>query len=224
MTFKIDLEIPKKRSSRLLILKEITKSAIRKLYAEDKFLLEKGVKEISIAHKLANCYSHFISGLSIDIEYNRKGLNPEPKILTDFYEIFTIIEKNKIPENLTKVIKKLFGEETNIKKITQKINKEFTNLKEKINKNKIKKIIPDIIIHSRGINDNNLIAIELKKYGKPEAIFCDIVKLYFLRKDYEYKHAVFINFLTKQRKYEAYWIIYKKDNNIIDFCKENHKL
>ena len=56
---------------------------------------------------------------------------------------------------------------------------------------KIKDPIPDLLLHQRGSNDNNLFLIELKK-GKPNKpeLTNDIEKLcYFTDKSHEYKYA-----------------------------------
>jgi len=59
-----------------------------------------------------------------------------------------------------------------------------------------RRVLPDIIVHERGNNNgNNLLVIEIKSglYGKTRR---DIKKLGEMRRDLNYRHALFIRFGT----------------------------
>lgn len=54
---------------------------------------------------------------------------------------------------------------------------------------------PDIIVHHRGINENNLLIIEAKKKGNPlEDKKYDFLKIEGYIKELEYKYGLFIEF------------------------------
>ena len=53
-------------------------------------------------------------------------------------------------------------------------------------------VFPDIIIHRRGGNKNNLLAIELKKWSSNIAPDYDLLKLNAFRKELQYTYAVHI--------------------------------
>lgn len=60
-----------------------------------------------------------------------------------------------------------------------------------------KKIRPDILIHKRGNDDSNIVAIEVKKKNNPNRREYDFAKLKSLTSqtgDYKYKLGVFIDF------------------------------
>jgi len=55
-----------------------------------------------------------------------------------------------------------------------------------------RRIIPDIIVHRRGIDENNLLAIELKKETNRESRICDRAKLEAMKRELSYSAGVFI--------------------------------
>jgi hypothetical protein len=61
------------------------------------------------------------------------------------------------------------------------------------------KVFPDIIIHSRGNNENNVLAIELKKDSSKIAKDEDIEKLKAYKNELRYAHALFIRLGTKNK-------------------------
>lgn len=57
-------------------------------------------------------------------------------------------------------------------------------------------ILPDIIVHERGNDSNNLLVIEIKKSVDTRPRECDFEKLTALKTDYHYKYAAFIEIPT----------------------------
>src|SRR5437016_3684984 len=51
-------------------------------------------------------------------------------------------------------------------------------------------IVPDIIIHRRGNDDDNLLVIEVKKESNPESRICDRVKIDGMKRHYRYAFGV----------------------------------
>jgi len=84
-----------------------------------------------------------------------------------------------------------------------------------------KKVYPDIIVHQRGTNENNLLVIEIKKSSnksQKERDF-DLLKLkaYMHKGDeYQYKYALFMDFFVKEN-FKKYPVIqFFKDYREID--------
>lgn len=137
-------------------IEEKINRALSNLYEKDKIFLENRVNERTVSAKLACYLEKEFPDYSVDVEYNRHGV-----------EIKTI----KGP----------------------------------------KRILPDIVIHKRGSDDYNLLAIEIKirNYNKER----DEEKLKYLTKHYKYKFGLFIKLESeiKVRKFE--WF---KDGEKID--------
>jgi len=59
------------------------------------------------------------------------------------------------------------------------------------------KVYPDIIVHTRGKNGPNLLALEIKKTSNHRGCRkCDLEKLQLYIRDLDYEHAAFIEFET----------------------------
>lgn len=81
-------------------------------------------------------------------------------------------------------------------------------------------VVPDILIHRRGLNndgdirDNNLLVVEIKKNAKKDGKEKDIYKIKaFINEDpYCYKYELFINFKTRAKAttHKLHW-----------FCRDN---
>ncbi|MCA0352401.1 MAG: hypothetical protein LCH85_10430 [Chloroflexi bacterium] len=73
-------------------------------------------------------------------------------------------------------------------------------------------VFPDIIIHRRGNNDNNLLAIEAKALQNPsqKSIARDRIKLQGYKEQLDYHYACFILFIVKNplnpKPYQLKWI------------------
>jgi hypothetical protein len=61
---------------------------------------------------------------------------------------------------------------------------------------KSKTVYPDIIVHKRGITGPNLLVIEAKKDATSAERDADSKKLRKIMQLYDYKYAVFLNFIT----------------------------
>lgn len=128
---------------------EIVKEAINLLIKRDKELLELGVTERALSHKLAEYIAQsdkIISPLVVDCEYNRH--------LTD------------------------------IKRLNLPSRKALDN------ELKATTVFPDIIVHERNSDQNNLIVLELKK--PDEDIEYDRLKLKAFVSEFGYKHAAHV--------------------------------
>ena len=60
-------------------------------------------------------------------------------------------------------------------------------------------IVPDIVVHQRGNDDNNLLAIEIKKTSNHEDRDRDKNKLRALRTEYRYEHCAFLEIPVADR-------------------------
>ena len=82
------------------------------------------------------------------------------------------------------------------------------NMNKKINcKGEVRGMIPDLILHERGTNDNNILAIEFKKYSNndKEGIKNDYLKLEALTDNtmhFKYKLGLFIRLGKTKEKIE----------------------
>lgn len=74
---------------------------------------------------------------------------------------------------------------------------------------------PDIIVHKRVENFNHLV-IEIKKDASEDNKKKDIRKLYWLKKKFNYKYALFINFNTKKLNPECIWDFDTRFNDLLD--------
>jgi hypothetical protein len=59
----------------------------------------------------------------------------------------------------------------------------------------IKLILPDIVVHRRGTDDDNLLVVELKKQTntKKESRDCDRAKIVAMKREFHYQHGVLID-------------------------------
>lgn len=53
-------------------------------------------------------------------------------------------------------------------------------------------VLPDIIVHRRNTDEDNLLVIELKKESNPEPRDCDYAKLAALQQQFNYSYGIFI--------------------------------
>jgi len=184
--------IDKRDKERYEYLIKCLDKSIVKLYKKDKVLLENSVHEQSISHKLG-CYlqnnieeekTGLFEVFSVDCEYDkdmekakdRKKFiyNPKPDII-DGLKQFELEDETK--EELKKMINdEDFFCDKKIDEFEKKLNEILPNETEKIEKyiKQIRQNIrPDIIVHEREKNENNLLVIEIKKVKFNE----DLVKL-----------------------------------------------
>jgi hypothetical protein len=123
-------------------IKNRLNKALEKLYVKDWYLLEKSAHERSITHKLAEYLQELFPDYDVDCEYNldidnRQGNSLSFKRWADERKINSIIKELKKKQDYTSVM-------ANITKLSSLF-------------------YPDIIIHKRGTNRQNLLVIECKK-------------------------------------------------------------
>lgn len=154
-------------------------------------------------------------------------LELEPKILKainlfykhDTFLIVKNINERTITHKLAEYLQREFAEhhvdcEYNRKKsdtidedyIKKTLNLTIADIK--TNDNKAKTVFPDIVIHKRGTNKNNLLVIEVKKASNKnkENTNFDIAKIKGYRQQLEYKFGLFLVIgYKKEIKYEMKW-------------------
>jgi hypothetical protein len=73
----------------------------------------------------------------------------------------------------------------------------------------LRRVIPDIVVHRRGIDSENILVIELKRETNREPRDCDRAKLRALREQLSYQEAVFVDlpagFRAKDRTVTVEW-------------------
>ena len=203
-------------------LKRIVRTSIDILLLNDLHLIKYKANEVSISSKLALYLSLFLKNYDVDIEYNREGFSVHPKNIDVYFPTIEQITDKQIPKKYQLLTDNLFGSNLSKLKDKDKLKDNYNFLLSDNNqfvKSK-KNIRPDIIVHRRGDDKKNLLAIEIKKDNDPESAYYDIIKLYHLRLKHNYRHAVFIQIMNKNEKIycNLYWIY--KNKNEIKFCKE----
>jgi hypothetical protein len=126
------------------------KQAINKLREKDSWLLNQDVSERSIAHKLAEYLQTKFSEFNVDCEY----------------------DKDVDRESQRKSINVLYEKLNELERLTDKERQDY-----QVGNIIPKRVYPDIIIHKRGSNKNNLCVIELKKSTSTENSIYDEFKL-----------------------------------------------
>lgn len=119
-------------------------TALRTLYLKDSHLLKNSVHERSLTHKLAEYLQQLFPEYNVDCEYNL-DIDDESK------------RKKWVSEKAKEKLIELLNEFKTIKTENWNLSEEI----EKVSKN----FYPDIIVHKRGSNKNNLFVIEAKKNG-----------------------------------------------------------
>ncbi|MGI8316876.1 hypothetical protein [Halobacillus mangrovi] len=170
-----------------LILNKINK-AISKFYSRDEYLLINNLNERTIAHKFASYLQVEFDNYDVDCEYNKNV--DEDNGAKNIY-----IVKNEAEE-----LKRKIKQETEFDDI------EYTVIS----------IYPDIVIHKRGGNDNNLLIIEIKKSSNNLDFSYDHKKLQCYTENstpnsLKYKFGLFIEFETGVLKPKLPSFIWYKD-------------
>lgn len=189
----IDKQKDKEEIMRLLEI------SIEDLYTHDKNLINNCVNERSVAFRLAHYLQKNIDNMSnlgnkyvVDCEYNKHGKAPKHA----YSKCKDCIANKKASDNTC-----LIYVDDEKYKFNKKRNQETNEYRigEYIQLYEIK-MIPDIIVHERTADKNNLLAIELKmkeKHSKPARVL-DFAKLSYLvckksRTEYKYECGVFID-------------------------------
>ena len=156
------------------ILEINLKSCIQELFTKDLLLIANNVSERSITHKLAEYLQHKFPQYNVDCEYNRNLQNGKgrPKSIWLIKERSVRELKNKYNDTVGSLISK------------EEVLSDVTSY-------------PDIIIHQRGLNSNNILIIEVKKSNSIIGDDYDISKLNAftsLGQVYKFKFGAFIKF------------------------------
>jgi hypothetical protein len=140
------------------------------LFKKDSFLLEKDVNERSISHKLAEYLQEQFPDYDVDCEYNWQTDDLEER-------------SHKKQLVFTKEEEALFYPKTD---------------KDKIRDNNAHTVYPDIIVHKRGHNENNLLIIEIKKSSNSDekAKEKDKLKLGKYKEKFNYTYTLFLSVPT----------------------------
>jgi hypothetical protein len=170
-------------------INELLHIALKQLYNKDSYLIDNDASERSITFKLAEYLQHSIGdGYNVDCEYNRHILDESGK-------------------------KRIYILKRNLEEVLNLKNKNFT-IKEIFEGEYCElSVFPDIIIHTRGSTQNNLLAIEVKKNISSVDKKFDFLKLQCYTDDSEvnslhYTYGAFIclNIMNpKDKKPEIIW-------------------
>ncbi|PIB27892.1 hypothetical protein [Maribacter sp. 4G9] len=149
------------------ILKIFNKS-LTSLFKYDKWLIENDLSEQCITHKLAEHLQRNFLGYNVDCEYNGNIDSEGGK------KRIVAVKRNLKENNLIKRSEELSGQDL--------INRA---------------VFPDVIIHKRGSNENNLCIIEVKKSTNKSDFKYDEIKLSAYTTDYygndlKYKLGIFL--------------------------------
>ncbi len=217
------------------IVRGRVEEALKILLKNDDYLMEHDVNERSITHKLAEYLQQMFPGYHVDCEYNKdvdnpKGINTENnetsliKITHDAIQAANGIKQpvlNLIEDNY----KDLICSRTGLKnKLINLLKKEGISDEESLvrlifeNSEAIQRVFPDIIVHKRSNNNDNLLVIEVKKASRnknkrldskelkneyepnKETETNDIDKLIAYKNEIGYKHISFIELWVNSKK------------------------
>jgi len=144
-------------------IEKIVNCCLKELRGLDKYLLDKKVNERTITHKLAEYLQQHFPEFNVDCEYNRY-LGYRKRIRNERDRDINI--SNLSYDKLAKLIWE---------------NREADTL------------YPDIIIHQRGIQENNLLVIEVKKSSNPDDGEFDKKKIKeLMQQPFNYKFGLFL--------------------------------
>ena len=158
-------------------IENIINCCLKKLRGLDKYLLDKKVNERAITHKLAEYLQQHFPEFNVDCEYNRY-LGYRKRIRLKRDREMDV--SNLSYEKLAKLIWE---------------NKEADTL------------YPDIIIHQRGIQEKNLLVIEVKKSSNPDDGEFDKKKIRELMlQPFNYKFGLFLRINLDDENDNLEWI------------------
>lgn len=200
--------------------------SVKELLKNDVELLERKVNERSIAFRLGyyvqrNMYKMrhvYKSHLVVDAEYDKNG-NGNKGVYgicryntckeSNSCHIKTSVKKYKIKG---RIICRSDGMRTICKQVYSRLSEYVQSTKDS------KYMIPDLLIHERNkkgnISDNkegsinNLVAIEIKKFGTENSIAVDLAKLTYLTcsyAEYKFKLGLHLNFEVNNDRITCYY-------------------
>lgn len=159
-------------------LKNEVKTAVHLFMAESPNLLDLKAHEQSISHRIAVYLEPLFKGLNVDCEYNKHSDLPKKIDLSG-------ITPDKHQACGCKACRKIIEDQT--------LEIEEQHFR------------PDILVHRRGGDDGNLIAIEVKK---TKECFFDQAKLKALTaKDGKYKYdlGIYVNFMDGGPRFKFFY-------------------
>lgn len=175
-------------------IKQILQVCINKLFEQDGDLLRFDVSERAITHKLAEYLQQEIPQLNVDCEYNRNRKAGEYSAKN------VLFLKDRVKALLERI-----GDE------------DITDLLTTVS------TFPDIIVHRRGTNDENLLVVEVKKRESLRLVDrkYDYEKLVAFTENrynrYHFKYGVFLLLTTHdnwQTEPEFQWFVQGRQENL----------
>lgn len=157
-------------------IERIVKHSLQKLRRLDKDLLDININERTITHKLAEYLQEHFPEFKVDCEYNR-------------YRNY---------------IKRIRSEQDRSREI---VNLSDIKLAKLIWENKeADTIYPDIIVHKRGTQENNLLVIEVKKSSNRDTGDSDKKKIEeLMNRPYNYNFGLFLRINLDGEKDDLDW-------------------
>ncbi|MGJ1227112.1 hypothetical protein [Sphingobacterium siyangense] len=164
-------------------IKEILLASLSNLQNNDSWLLTKNLSEQSVSHKLAEYLQRYLNDYNVDCEYNGDIDDPNSRK-------HIAILRNQLELNGLLSIRE-------------------TRLEREIIE---RAVFPDIIVHKRGNNKNNLLIIEVKKASSNVPFDYDRLKLIAYTTSEQGNHL----------KYQlgAFIVINESGNYIIEYYKD----
>ena len=136
-------------------IKEKVLASINTLFENDKWLIENDLSEQSISHKLGEYLQTNFSEFNVDCEYNGN------------------IDQESGRKRIT-VIKQELEQKGLLKKTEEDHPSDLIH----------RSVFPDIIVHKRGSNKNNLCILEIKKTTNKVSFDYDKIKLSYYTTNY----------------------------------------
>lgn len=146
--------------------------SINKLFENDKWLIENDLSEQSISHKLGEYLQTNFMEFNVDCEYNGN------------------IDEERGRKRIT-IIKRELEEKGLLKQTEEELPMDLIH----------RAVFPDIIVHKRGSNENNLCILEIKKTTNKVPFDYDKIKLKYYTTEYygndlKYDLGIFLLILT----------------------------
>lgn len=158
-----------------LIIKML-KQSVDLLYENDSYLIEHSVHEQDISHRIAHYFENLLEDYSW---YKKSSFNID-------------VEYNKNFDNPKRAYEKCY----NCSDISCYTPPKSVNYQSSCK--------PDIILHERGSNDNNILVIEIKKCNKEcKDDFAKLSAFTCNASDYKYKMGIYIN-IDNQPSYKYF--------------------
>lgn len=169
-------------------------SALKDLLEKDKALFEFKVSERAVTHRLAMYLGMVIepklSSISVDCEYNRHYGDPKkfPRAKLE-NNLDCLLDKNESWHNIALDCIGNSNIESNVEKAKCNIAADL--------RAGARRVIPDIVVHCRGNDNNNVLIVEVKvAQSKHQAVLLDLAKLKTFTDNgskVKYQYGLFIN-------------------------------